>query len=548
MTITTHPIIRKLLHDKISILRDAIKLNAILLLPPAYTLSDLYMTNDFFYSHFILIDTETHRFITLTQIPGIISESVVRFYMSDVREFFGMDFEDFEEILINIDEIFTTCAPIYSTRITGIETFASGETLWNRLTVIQIKSPVFQHGCSWAWKLMDGNAPFSFNEFTIELSLDETIESIQNSIPGFNEAKEVEMVMSQPLNPMFTSPLTDRRRNELKRLNTKQQMVYKKILNTKSLLIHIDTFVATFPQMVRGLSLPERKNVILGFIKELMVLISNVKVFAGDEKHCVIVLQRLLHTRVFKYIWPPSITILEDDNAECVELDEIANNKIFDHQFVTPQMLGLDFDEEKSIIPMSYAINCLKQIDSVRTAQDKLAYIYVSLKIIEQNVIFATGNVSADSFVPLVIFTLMKANLPHLNSTIEYITTFSDTTRGALSCYFCNFLAAVTFITDLSKDSLHFENSDEYDQLIEQTHENSLYDVRVPCPIIPPSKLLGFIDVVESEEPLVQLYRLLSVSSENFPREDIPILLKVLNQLYDENKQLKISVRHTKHK
>ncbi|EDR27384.1 RAB GDP/GTP exchange factor, putative [Entamoeba dispar SAW760] len=547
LLVITHPIFRSLMTTNISILQDALKLNAILILPPVYSINDIDLTKDFFYSHFILLDKQSLHFITLTQIPGIISDSSLRIFMSDVKDFNGTDFERFDEVIETVKDISKTSAPIFSTNIIGVEAYIGKETNLSQLNILLTKSPIYQHGCSWAWKLMDGNAPLSFNEYTIELSLDESVETIKASIPGFIDQQRIDkMMLNDKFQPQFVSPLDDERRKELNNNNEIQKKVYQKILKTKEVSIQTDQFVVGFGEMVKGMNLDERKEVIEKFIKEMIITLKRLKIGIGEDKQYFTVLQRLLYTRVFKYIWPPSINTVEKMNLKEVEEDHLIMNKVIEHQFVTPELLDVDFDENKSVKPLSYAINCLKQIDSVRTAQDKLAYIYIALRIIEMTTIFVTGNVSGDTFVPIVIYTLLKANLPHLSSTVKYVMTFAETTRGAHSCYFCNFVAAVSFITQMNENSLHFEEDGIYQQLIQQTKDSYQYSIKQRCPTILPAHLLALFDVTKTDEPQDQLYRMLQSSSDNFPREEIPTLLSVLKSLYEENKRLKQQVNKIK--
>ncbi|ELP92718.1 hypothetical protein EIN_371300 [Entamoeba invadens IP1] len=544
LAITTHPMFRYLKKNH-QILSDALKLNALFLLPPASSISDLKLTPGFIYTHFILLDTETLKFTTLTQIPGSINDGKVKVYMSDVKDFVGTDFEDFRDVLEFVQEIATSSAGIYSTRITGIDTYNGQEG--KLLYVMNIENPLYQHGCSWAWKLMDGYAPLMFNENTIELSLDLTFETIRSGIPGIEEQEKLyQKSPTESVCVLFAPPLDDERKKELLNVVEKQKGVYKRVYEIREIKEEIDSFVASFPEMVNGMKLEERKSVIDKYVKEVVGTLRQRKAIINEDRTCAIVLNRAISTRVFPYIWPPSIEVMEGKQMKETEEDARISSQIFDHQFMSPELLDVEFDENKATIPLSYAINCLKQIDSVRTAQDKLAYIYVSLKVLEMTIVYVTGNVSGDTFVPILIYALLKANLPHLASTISFVSTFAETTHGAHSCYFCNFVAAASFIKELTEKSFHFEEDGLYTQFVQQSKDTINFTVKRLCPPINPSTLFTLFDFNRPDDSFVTLCKMLKASADNFPREEIPTLLGLIASLYKENCKLKKQAEEVK--
>ena len=115
------------------------------------------------------------------------------------------------------------------------------------------------------------------------------------------------------------------------------------------------------------------------------------------------------------------------------------------------------------------AINDILQVDGFKAPQDKLASVVSCAKKIFDVIQAGEKSVaSADDFLPSLIFILLKANPPRIQSNINFITRFSNESRlrsGEEGYYFTNLCCALNFIENLTATSLSLPQS-EFDSFM----------------------------------------------------------------------------------
>ena len=166
-------------------------------------------------------------------------------------------------------------------------------------------------------------------------------------------------------------------------------------------------------------------------------------------------IEKYVMTKLYNSVFLPTDT---DDAVK----DEELTKQIENFGWVVPR--NMDIDISKEIDNVKYFLIAKKElnkVDSKRAPQDKLNCIVKCSKclfhVLQLCERMKGKAASADEFLPLLIYLVLKTNPVRLHSNIQYLSRYCNTTKmisGEAGYYFTNMCCAVEYISKLSEDSL----------------------------------------------------------------------------------------------
>ncbi|GAM83529.1 hypothetical protein ANO11243_015170 [Dothideomycetidae sp. 11243] len=155
-------------------------------------------------------------------------------------------------------------------------------------------------------------------------------------------------------------------------------------------------------------------------------------------------------------------------HQEDVERDEVIAQKIRIYGWIREEHLDFPSLGEKGRKFLSLAQQELLKINSYRAPRDKVIQILNCCKVIFGFLRNNKTDQSADSFVPLLIYTVLRANPPHLVSNVQYILRFrnQDKLNGEAGYYISSLSGVISFIETLDRTNLTISD-DEFERNVE---------------------------------------------------------------------------------
>lgn len=241
---------------------------------------------------------------------------------------------------------------------------------------------------------------------------------------------------------------------------------FLKSMKRKPAAVEISKLVRGFIERIQHnqeLAIEDQSEMVQDFYTSLSDKLNCLPVFKGFSPDVIDKVmdytERYILTRLY-----PSIFCHPSTNDE--ERDLAIQNRIRSLHWITAAQLDTLINENDPAIrhELDSAITDIIELDSKRATQDKLqCVVSCSKHIFEVLRQSKQGPASADEFLPALIYIVLKANPPLLQSNIQYITRFANPTRlmsGEEGYYFTNLCCAVSFVEGINAESLNISQTD----------------------------------------------------------------------------------------
>ncbi|CAD6884165.1 unnamed protein product [Tilletia controversa] len=168
-------------------------------------------------------------------------------------------------------------------------------------------------------------------------------------------------------------------------------------------------------------------------------------------------MEKLIMNRLYNLTFTPAVAregkwpVQTDD----LERDRIIKDRILLFSWVRPEHLDIPVGEHTAGF-VEFAAQELLKMNNYKAPRDKLICILNCCKVIFGMIRHMSTTESADSFVPALIYVVLKANPDNLVSNVEYISRFRSPERlSSESGYYLSSLAgAVSFVESMDNTSL----------------------------------------------------------------------------------------------
>ncbi|KAI9752573.1 MAG: prolyl-tRNA synthetase [Chaenotheca gracillima] len=155
-------------------------------------------------------------------------------------------------------------------------------------------------------------------------------------------------------------------------------------------------------------------------------------------------------------------------HQEDVERDEVLAQKVRIYGWIREEHLDIQSVESSGKRFLNLAQKELLKIRTYRAPRDKVICVLNCCKVIFGLLRNSKSDQSADSFVPMLIYVVLRANPEHLVSNVQYILRFrnQDKLGGEAGYYLSSLMGAIQFIENLDRTSLTITDA-EFEQNVE---------------------------------------------------------------------------------
>lgn len=185
-------------------------------------------------------------------------------------------------------------------------------------------------------------------------------------------------------------------------------------------------------------------------------------------------LEKLIMGKLYGRCFSPCLEALGNDldegHKQDLADDSNLRSKSREYRFISPEELDIpSVLSEKLNKLVGLSGRELNKMNHFKAPRDKMICVLNSCKVIMAMLTKNKLENGADSFIPLLIYTILKGNLSSLASNIRYIERFrfESFLRGETLYYLNSLQAAVSFIIRLEQAAFTINDNEEFKQRYE---------------------------------------------------------------------------------
>ncbi|KZT69321.1 hypothetical protein DAEQUDRAFT_669973 [Daedalea quercina L-15889] len=182
-------------------------------------------------------------------------------------------------------------------------------------------------------------------------------------------------------------------------------------------------------------------------------------------------MEKLVMNRLYDFTFTPAVARMVPPRPVTVddlERDRVLSQRIALFKWIEPKHLDIP-EGEGSEGFMMFAQQELLKVNHYKAPRDKLICILNSCKVIFGLLRHLHKEESADTFVPMLIYVVLKANPPNLLSNMEFISRFRNPAKlqSEAGYYLSSLMGAVSFIETMDHTSLSNITQEGFEKNVE---------------------------------------------------------------------------------
>lgn len=196
-------------------------------------------------------------------------------------------------------------------------------------------------------------------------------------------------------------------------------------------------------------------------------------------------MEKLVMNQLYQFTFTPQVARVvprRQITADDLERDRVLSQRIALFGWIEERHLDIPEGEGSKGFLM-FAQQELLKINHYKAPRDKLICILNCCKVIFGLIRHLRTEEGADSFVPILIFVVLRSNLEHLLSNVEFINRFRNPVKlqSEAGYYLSSLMGAVSFIETMDHTSLSNITQEEFEKNVEEAIQSLPNDADSPA-------------------------------------------------------------------